>query len=71
LLRRNDSFARTSSIIQNLSYHSDEYDSCSYNMLFTTMLDAYLSDLFSLLQKICLAYYKTLTYSYTCSEYNS
>jgi len=70
LLRRNDSFVRISSIIQNLSYHSDEYDSCLRNMLFTTMFDACLSDLFSLLRKICLAYHKTLTCSCTCSEYN-
>jgi len=71
LLRRNDSFARVSSIIQNLSYRSDECDSCSHNMLFTTTLDACLSDLLSSLRKICLACHKTLTCSCTCSEYNS
>jgi len=70
LLRRNDSFVRVSSIIQNLSYCSDECDSCFYNMLFTTTLDTCLSDFLSLLQKICLAYHKTLTCSCTYSEYN-
>ncbi len=71
LLRRNDSFARILSIIQNLSYRSGECDSCLHNMLFMTTLDACLSDLLSLLRKICLAYHKTLTCSCTCSEYNS
>ncbi len=71
LLRRNDSFVRILSIIQNLSYRSDECNSCSHNMLFTTMLDACLSDLLSLLRKICLAYHKTLICFCTCSEYNS
>jgi len=71
LLHRNDSFVRVLNIIQNLSYRSDECDSCSHNTLFTTMLDACLSDLLSLLQKICLAYHKTLTCFCTCSEYNS
>jgi len=71
LLRRNDSFVRVLSIISNLSYRSGECDSCSRNTLFTTMLDACLSDLLSLLRKICLACHKTLTCSCTCSEYNS
>jgi len=71
LLRRNDSFVRVLSIIQNLSYHSDECNSCSHNMLFMTMLDACLSDLLLLLRKICFAYHKTLTCFCTCSEYNS
>jgi len=70
LLCRNDSFMRILNIIQNLSYHSDECDSCSCNTLFMTMLDVYLSDLFLLLQKICLTYHKALTCSCTCSEYN-
>jgi len=71
LLRRNDSFVRVLNIISNLSYRSDECDSCSCNMLFMTTLDACLSDLLSLLRKICLAYHKTLTCSCTYSEYNS
>ncbi len=71
LLRRNDSFARVSSIIQNLSYRSDECNSCSRNMLFMTTFDACLSDFLSLLRKICLAYHKTLTCSCTYSEYSS
>ncbi len=71
LLRRNNSFVRVSSIIQNLSYHSNECNSCLCNMLFMTMLDVYLSDFLLLLRKICLAYHKTLTYFCTCSEYNS
>ncbi len=70
LLCRNDSFIRVSSIIQNLSYHSDECDNYLRNMLFMTMLDACLSDLFSLLRKICLVYHKALTCSCTCFEYN-
>ena len=71
LLRKNDSFMKVLSIIQNLSCHSDECNSCSHNMLFMTTLDVYLSDFLSLLQKICFTYHKTLTYSYTYSEYNS
>ncbi len=72
LLHKNDSFMRVLNIIQNLSYHSDECNSCLCNMLFMTTLDACLSDLFSLLQKICLIYHKTLTCSCscTCFEYN-
>ncbi len=61
---------RILNIIQNLSYRSDECDSCSRNTLFMTMLDACLSDFLSLLRKICLVYHKTLTCSCTCSEYN-
>ncbi len=65
LLCRNEFFAMISSIIQNLSYHSDEYDNCLHNMLFMIMLDAYLSDLLLLLQKIYLIYHKTyITYEY-------
>jgi len=71
LLCKNDSFAKVLSIISNLSYCSNEYDSCSHNMLFMITLDACLSDLLLLLQKICLAYHKALTCSCTCSEYNS
>ncbi len=71
LLRRNDSFAKVLNIIQNLSYHSNECDSCSCNMLFMITLDACLSDFLSSLQKICLACHKTLTCSCTCFEYNS
>ncbi len=71
LLHRNDSFMKVLNITQNLSYCSDECDSCFCNMLFTTMLNVYLFNLFSLLQKICLAYHKTLTLTCTCSEYNS
>jgi len=70
LLCKNDSFMRVLSIIQNLSYCSDECNSCLRNMLFMTMLDACLSDSLSLLRKICLTYHKTLTCSCTCSEYN-
>ncbi len=71
LLHRNNSFIKVLSIIQNLSYCSDECNNCSCNMLFMIMLDAYLSDLFLLLQKIYFAYYKILTCFCTCSEYNS
>ena len=71
LLHKNNFFARVLNIIQNLSYHSDECNSCSYNMLFTIILNACLSDLFLLLQKICLIYHKTLTCFCTYSEYNS
>ncbi len=71
LLCRNDFFMKVLSIILNLSYHSNECDSCSCNMLFMIILDVYFSDLLLLLQKICLVYYKTLTCSCTCSEYNS
>ncbi len=70
LLRRNNSFAMILNIIQNLSYCSDECNNCLHNMLFTTMLDVYLSDLLSLLRKICLVYHKALTCSCTCFEYN-
>ncbi len=49
LLHRNDSFMKVLNIIQNLSYCSDECNSCFHNMLFMTMLDAYLSDFLSLL----------------------
>ena len=70
LLCKNDSFMKVLNIIQNLSYYSNECNSYSCNMLFMTTLNAYLSDLFLLLQKICLAYHKTLTCSCTCSEYN-
>ena len=70
LLRRNDSFVRVSSIIQNLSYCSDKCNSCLCNMLFMIMLDVYLFDFLLLLQKICLVYHKALTCSCTCSEYN-
>ena len=70
LLHRNDFFVKISSIIQNLSYYSDECNSCLHNMLFMTMLNVYLFDIFSLLQKICLVYHKALTYSCTCFEYN-
>ena len=70
LLCRNNSFMKVLNIIQNLSYCSDEYDNCFHNMLFMTTLDACLSDLFSLLQKICLIYHKILTCFCTCFEYN-
>jgi len=70
LLHKNNSFMKVSSIIQNLSYHSDECDNYLYNMMFTTTLDACLSDLLSLLRKICLVYHKALTCFCTCSKYN-
>jgi len=70
LLHRNDSFIRILNIIQNLSYHSDECNSYLHNMLFIIMLDACLSDLLLLLQKIYFTYHKTLTCSCTCSKYN-